>query len=681
MQTKLYFTSISVLAAFTLVLAQPVNNEIPYLPSRYDGDINFGRFANNLQTSKRYGETLYEFTFETEKWQETWDPVTRTVNYDKVRALNFDFVDNNDRNFTFHWSQVGPMGYYISQYPMTPNQGWLLISTSNYVMGSESGYLLLEIDFFNTDPDNWQPIQPGIPMDTYFEIGGDEGLDFTDNTAVVLSFEQYYRFCCSPPSPTSGPRIKVADNKQFTEEYSYNALISGIFSFITNPAIKSINISNIASGKKGVWVRFHLLNQTSYFWGVDDIRFYEPFDYNIELKNFWVDYYEVNRFGESYVDWDGSGKINPYSYNSYWGIPYHTPYWTFQDIKGLRALVENVGQKEIQNVRTETELWKILPEENILIEYRKSSEIPPLQQGKWDSIDYILTGDDIISIKKEKTSTGSYKIKGFADCLESDMVFTNNYYEYPFVINENLFGYANPKYVSPHHIGHKGAGRGGPWGFEGAQSGDCTGALFHINSDSNDTRPLILRGINYFVSPDVYHYNIWRAGKTFQINGEIYARNSSTIENWFDNTDGGSNAIDKTIKVNIDSTVANSWLFIPFENIGNSGFFLPPDEADIYWVVLRAFLPSQEQGQDFRWFPNSDIYSHSSAGGIFTDLYNFPWFESSNANLSIQLVVDPYEYLSETPKGKLELNVYYKSGSYNYANGADIEFYKRFIKQ
>jgi len=254
----------------------------------------------------------------------------------------------------------------------------------------------------------------------------------------------------------------------------------------------------------------------------------------------------------------------------------------------------------------------------------------------------------------------------------------NSYYEYPFVVNENLLGYANPKYATPQHVGHTGAARGGPWSFVGVKNGDGTGVLFHINSDMNNPdKPLILRGLNIFISKDTYHNNIWRAGKTFNIKGELYSRAETSGQYWFDDLQNGLAAITSTLTVEIDSTIANSWLFIPFD--GNELLFPPfVEEMEMYYLLVRANIPAAEPGQDFRWFPNADKYSHSSVGAMWTflDIWNYPIPQALEANLSLQFVIDPYEYINQTPSGNLELSIYYKNASKNFANGAEIEFYK-----
>ena len=113
---KKFLSIISMLIVCATVYAQQ-NNEIQYRLSRDVNDEQGGIFNDNPHKSKSPGDIIYEFTFETDLWSETWDSINRTVNFEKVRELDFKFVDLDTLGFT----KVGQIGYYTSPSRSKPN--------------------------------------------------------------------------------------------------------------------------------------------------------------------------------------------------------------------------------------------------------------------------------------------------------------------------------------------------------------------------------------------------------------------------------------------------------------------------------------------------------------------------------------------------------------------------------
>jgi hypothetical protein len=668
----------SMLAISVCVFAQAQKDVTQYRLSRAD-DINSSVAPKNIQNSSKdtdHFPGLY-FTFDESEWSASWDEVNN-INIPANIPPLFKFVDVAGNEFQWHWTKIGQRGYYTGGVndKYTPNVSRRILSTSDTRPGGEGGYLIMESDFYNTLEDG-SPASPAVAMNAYFEIGGTNGLDFSDYDVVAMSFEHFHRFCCSSAS-TAGPFVLVSDNPAFTGATTFAVKSAEVNVFpATNPAVVELSLSDLIGGKSQIWFRFWQRTQSHYFWSVDDIKFYEPKDNNLRLNNFWADYFYYGKDEampyekQPYMDTDNPGSFNDDKYGMYHGVPYQSPYWTFLDIAALRARYTNVGKYQAFDIKFKADLTKIKYNDNQVLFSAESDLVDKLSISAWDTLEHTLNPKWILP--QTEASRGTYKISSLLMCDPADDDDSDNTYEYTFTITDNIFGYANPKYTTPYHFGNTGAGRVGPFGYANGKSGDAGGIIVTMKPDPSGD-PRVLKGINVFIPGDLYHWNLWRDNYTFTLSGELYTETLSNTETeYFGDI---STPKIETISFEIDSTYVNSWIFLPFDTDGTNQQFEPAAGGEDVLVLIR--VTCQEDKDNYRWYFAADIYSHTSIGGAWFTLAerDFPMWDRS-ANSCMQLVCNSLALEKEPAKTKGNLNLHVFHGDFQrtgnvYANGAEL---------
>jgi hypothetical protein len=239
-------------------------------------------------------------------------------------------------------------------------------------------------------------------------------------------------------------------------------------------------------------------------------------------------------------------------------------------------------------------------------------------------------------IPKTIESVGSYYYEGVISGAEEDQVPDNNVYRYNFNITENVFSYANPKTAGTDRIS--------PFVMT-----DCEaiGAVFFLDPPTENIpgtetpAPYVLRGINTYISNDTYNWKIWRAGKVAYLTAEIHEYNEFEL----------TELIISSASIPIDSTMVDSWVFLPFISDGVSENITPTEEGHAYAAVIRFFT-------DERFFIGADkVTQPSFYSNLLISWYNSVGWTGVETNISMELIIDKY---GESPTGGIKVTVLQK---------------------
>ena len=145
---------------------------------------------------------------------------------------------------------------------------------------TDNSYALFECDEYNTQFAGANEGQ-GDGDENYMEVEGtltSPMLSFDGIGAVVVSWTQYYRFCCSNEHPY---RLEVSgDGGESWDTYDAGGFISADINDQFGPAVVSVDVSCTAGNADEVVFRWAYRQpedggSTHYFWGIDDISIFE----------------------------------------------------------------------------------------------------------------------------------------------------------------------------------------------------------------------------------------------------------------------------------------------------------------------------------------------------------------------------------------------------------------------
>jgi len=186
-------------------------------------------------------------------------------------------VDNNGLGYDWILNDVDVNAAY------TYGDGAAISSTSG------GNHMLLFGDGYNTvgGSGGSSPVSPFTSMNAYFQTSAiSMGAGYS---SVLLRWEQKFRECCSSAGMTM--TVVVSRDPTFaagpnTVTYEANpGLASGLLS--ADPVVTSVDISAVAGSfyTGDIYIRYHKLNNSHYFWMVDDIQLVDAPAYDLELSN------------------------------------------------------------------------------------------------------------------------------------------------------------------------------------------------------------------------------------------------------------------------------------------------------------------------------------------------------------------------------------------------------------
>lgn len=349
-----------------------------------------GKALKASPAKKAPGDIIWATDFNEAEWSGTSDngePVPDNA------PAGWALGDMNNMGYYFRWDTVGARGIYTSLGGdcNEPNE-------ATYTTTQSNGYLMLELDHFNSSADCTTPFSE--VMDSYIEYNA--GIDFSDRDAVHLVFEQANRFCCSRFSSEIGAFFKVSvDNGATWTNYPVN--VGDINTGVSNPGepgyITEIDITESVANEPNVIFRFQSTGHEAYYWIIDDVSFVVPMANDMRYWDYWNDYI-------TYRDDSPDYPIN--ARKDFTEGFYEYPWFLIQEFKGFHAAFHNFGSAIQTNHKHTIEIWK-----NSELEYTFTSEpIASMMPGYRDT--------SMIMQDWWPTDTGLYDIIHYPDTDTED---------------------------------------------------------------------------------------------------------------------------------------------------------------------------------------------------------------------------------------------------------------------
>ncbi len=609
---KKFTLIIGILVVSFSLFAQRLAEPQPRLSKMTDAPQNNEQRITS-KTGEIEGDIIFEEYFNASEWSAaSVDGVAVPENM----PAGWSVFDATGNNFFWRWSTEGPRGPYTSSPWNVPNSRIIIKSTSDNTPGGEQGFIMFELDFYNTTSEGGST---DIAMDSYIQF---PPIETTENNAVNVRFEQYHRFCCASYDIGIGPKLYISsDNTTWTEFDVEQASINA--TPVTNPSVYEMSVSSVAANQSAVYVRLHIKGLSHYHWMVDDFILYEPYSYDVRLIGYWVDYKK-----DKWANYFTSGYNKRFT-----GTPYYNPYYAFQKILTSRAIVQNYGALPFSDVQITT---KVVKEDGTILDEKSSVVVSSIAPGE---IDTSFVAIHNYQIPKTIESVGSYYYEGIVSGAVEDEMPENNTYRYDFNITENVFGYANPLTA--------GTSRQSPFISYSAVDGDGVAVEFFLNPPIDTIpgteipAPYVFRGINTYIINDGYNWDIWNSEDVAYLTAEIYE--SDTAGN-YDLTA----PIISSASTPIDSTMAGSWMFLPFIADGLSENITPTVEGQAYLAVIRFYTGNQ------KFFIGGDKVTQPSFHSNFLIIGEEMGWIGTETNISMELIVD--KYLSD-PRGSVKVTV------------------------
>ncbi|MBN2682028.1 MAG: T9SS type A sorting domain-containing protein [Bacteroidales bacterium] len=147
-----------------------------------------------------------------------------------------------------------------------------------------NGYMLFDAYNFNNPPET-----PYNVMDAIFQT---TEIDCSDLETVILRFQNRIRAYGYSPNNFM---VEVSTDQTNWESFDMIHFVQlDNFYPTANPEFTEINITNIAAGHSTVYIRFHVVNLSFYYWMVDDIAVVEAPEYDLTIERPRVDWYFNN---------------------------------------------------------------------------------------------------------------------------------------------------------------------------------------------------------------------------------------------------------------------------------------------------------------------------------------------------------------------------------------------------
>lgn len=135
---------------------------------------------------------------------------------------------------------------------------------------ADNGWMIFDCDYYNSpfDQDNVQETEGSLVSPL---------LDFSNDGSVILSFEQYFRYCCYPYAPFF---VEVSNDAgvTWTAFDAHGSFIESANTASANPLPTTIDISCVAAFSSEVYIKFSYLQNpivgngySHYYWGIDDV--------------------------------------------------------------------------------------------------------------------------------------------------------------------------------------------------------------------------------------------------------------------------------------------------------------------------------------------------------------------------------------------------------------------------
>lgn len=594
--------------------------------------------APEKKTTRDGVEIIYLETFDASNWRNAINDEYLAVPANM--PAGWEVYDNTGNNYFWHWTDRGPRGAYTSN-PNQFNDNQFLQSESNTNNPDEKGCMAMEIDFHNTNPE-WAQVANAVDGDTYLQT---PAIDCSGAVAVGIKFAQRHRLCCGNYDAVTGP-IMLVSNNGTDFSYSLNVNQASVNATpVTNPSIFDVSITPVAAGQSTVYIRFHLMGESAYYWMIDDITLYIPADYDARIKYHWAD------FGSEAIAYNNHQYIE----KLFIGAPFQVAKYALQEFVTSRTHSSSVGKYTLENMRMKTTFSSVAADGTTTELSAAESEGISLPTGMNDTT---LTITHNYTVPAE---IGKYEIKGEIISDNEDGVPEDNTITNYFNVTENTLGYANPDHATSE--------RQSPFSYVGAVDGDGIGIIVPLNPSS--TGLYDLQGVNVYISRDSYNWRIWDQGAVAYLQAQLCAcLDPEALD--FDIP----NPIVSTESIPIDSTCAGAWVFLPFNRDGAAEYLTVTEPNTYYYLNLR--FTTNGMGDGGRFYVGADNITQASwfANWITVGGDDEEGYATQTSSIAMELVAN--EFGAQWPTSNLAVslkNINPQTGVEEHAYGASLKLF------
>lgn len=567
-----------------------------------NGGVTPEKAKANVET-KAFGDVIWSEDFDGDKWKSSVSVDGNGYEWDGIAELpeGWTVVDNNERDFFWHWSDVGPRGRYTSGEDgdaFTPDNS--IIESLPDGTTVENGFLMLESDYFNTT-DAGEMVGEPVDMDAYMQYGP---IDFSANPYVIFNVKTIYRYCCQTTA-TMGLELSSdynpADGSGTWTFINLNEITNGNDWTDASERDNHINVTKIVGGESAVYFRIRQSLASHYCWLVDDISFYEAPVNDIQLNDGFADYIYNAEYSDADNDYnvDGSGSFN------FWGGYTAIPQSIVGDFVQFRAAVFNNGVDDATNSILTAKVFK-----GDVLDATYTSDARTLYSSYPDTLK--VTAD------YTPADVAHYQVSLTIDMDADDENSADNGYGYEFDVTDG------EAYSRVRHGEESTFGASGPrdWASGGNEGDICVQRFTFPESAGNVT----VKGLQVYI--DDYDFSgsddeieAIKNGEFTMIARVYHVENDERVEFIASNL--------YTIQIADTAT----WVYLEFVDEGN--LILEPN---LYWAGIEIYTGSV----DYRFMIGDDTRAPKQPidGGLVYLNDDTPGWAATGSNYAIDLAIN-----------------------------------------
>jgi hypothetical protein len=327
-------------------------------------------------------------------WEEqfNWEDPSAPRGWTLPAGWKIEDNSEDQNGYVWGWTKDSMQG------PMARRDGGYILNSAT----NGNGFLAIDLDGLNAGKTYaemlWVNSTITLPI-----------MNFSSHPSVIIGLEQMFKYFSNPKmiiqvSNDNGGHWADFDLKMGTSSgvNTMNLQNSQVASY-------SANISEVAAGQPSVIIRFTWSGSMLYFWMLDDITFREGWDYDLKMNYSTVGLMDNNPDADA-------------------GFLYMMPKTQILPIGNFEAAVLNYGDKEMNNIRFQAEVFK-----NGVSQFREGSE----------TLNYRYFGDPADTLVIEKTYTptdfGHYEMVLEMKSDEADQNHENSRKSYLFHVTDSVF--------------------------------------------------------------------------------------------------------------------------------------------------------------------------------------------------------------------------------------------------
>ncbi len=360
-------------------------------------------------------------------------------------------VDLSYENMYWQWYESDVIGCYT----------WIPFNEINSE-SPQNGYMVMNADGYNTFPWNTHHSQGGvvvghIPVNCYIQS---IPINLTGYDDVMLEFYQHVRIFSNFTTSVFATFDLNNENPDLIHWQEWNTS-EDLNSNEAKEGFYHAHISELAGTQDSVYIRFHAHDNTHYYWIIDDLKIYEPFDIDLLLEKIWI-----------YSEWKENAPENSplvSGFQQHGGGYMKYPKNELKSFVGCEAVVKNIGRSDQTDLELSLNIyWKSLSEaiDSNLV-FTAESDLISLGSMEYDtlSIDFEYTPDEY----------GYYLI--YMD-INSELVDenpANNIIKKVIYCNDSAYSRVSQKINKSMNLRN---------GYYGEFDGDRIGTVFNLKSES-----------------------------------------------------------------------------------------------------------------------------------------------------------------------------------------------------